>query len=141
MTTKKANRALPVKGKSLPEPRKDKPVKEGERYMRVRQVEDWIAKGFPTSTIKRMIRTTFDLKTDVAVNKLFREAAQELGDTIGIETLRAVNQLRVEAMIEKDMAAGDHNTALKGIDLLNKMSGVYVEKREVKVVDKFEVVF
>lgn len=103
-------------------------------------MEDWIAKGYSTKTVKRMIRTTYDLQSDGAVNKLFAEAAQELGEAIGLETMRAVNQQRVEAMIEKDMKDGDHKTALKGIDLINKMSGLYVEKKEVKIVDAFDVV-
>lgn len=69
---------IKMTGESLAHPRKEKTSRSAERFLRVRQVAFWIAKGYSTEIIKRMIRTMYDLKSDVAVNKLFREAAQEL---------------------------------------------------------------
>ena len=56
------------------------------------------------------------------------EAADEV-----IENSRIIQLERLEDLLKDALESGDKNSSLKALDMINRLHGLYIEKKEVKL--------
>lgn len=78
---------------------------------------------------------TYDLGFSQA-QRLYRESLRDLLESFNdsdIEEIKLEYTERVESWVEKSVNSGDINTALKAQDMLNKLQGLYTEKKDINL--------
>lgn len=78
---------------------------------------------------------TYDLGFSQA-QRLYRESLRDLLESFNdsdIEEIKLEYTERVESWVEKSINSGDINTALKAQDMLNKLQGLYTEKKDINL--------
>lgn len=124
-------------------PKKKVNLKEADRYLKVKTVEEWICKGFCDQNIRIMIDEKFDLTSHQAQNKLIAEAKEEINKRFNPEPLRSVLINQAQNLVEECINQGDRTNASKLIlGMLNNVTpketkSVTVEEGEKIIKVKF----
>ncbi len=105
-------------------------LSQSDRYIRLKTLHDWIAKGHSNKSLHKLIEEQFGLKNYKSRHKLIKDCLREIYAGYDIETIRKTNQERIEAIIERAIETGQDKLALDAIDKFNKTAGVYTEKHE-----------
>jgi hypothetical protein len=104
------------------------------------KIQDLLGQGFSIASIRKVI-SPLGYSSIAAQNKIIRDAVEQATEGTDRQAIRDVNHQRIEAIIEKEMRAGQTKEALKAIDIQNKMAGVYIEKKEVTINEVYDIQF
>lgn len=97
--------------------------------------------GKPKAEVVEALVNTFGYTANVASN-MYHKASAELREKYDKykDKIADENIKRVEAIIDESYNTGDMTNALKGVDILNKMGNVYVNKVDVNAnLNTFEI--
>lgn len=114
---------------------------EAERYAAIKQVETWIAQGKSKKLIKMLIAEKFDLQSSAAQNKLYAEALRETHKDFNPEDIRNHIMNRLDIISDKAEETNKFGDAIKALEHIGKLNGLYVDKQEVKLDTKIKVKF
>ena len=106
-----------------------------QKKARINVLIEKIRDGFSRKELVQWTIDNFNFKYKVAwdyVNLAYKTLA-EYNDEDLIGNTRAIQLERAEAILKDSLEHGDRKSALKALDLINKMHSLYVEKREVSV--------
>lgn len=106
-----------------------------QKKARINVLIEKIRDGFSRKELVQWTIDNFNFKYKVAwdyVNLAYKTLA-EYNDEDLIGNTRAIQLERAEAILKDSLEHGDRKSALKALDLINKMHSLYVEKREISV--------
>lgn len=110
----------------------------------IQYVLDLIAEGGNTRTIFKKLREKFgEHQTRSHYQFIFQRALKELEeiDLMYAEKTRRIQRERLEQILRLALEKKDYSTAVKTIEVMNKMFGIYETKQTIKLEDstiKFE---
>lgn len=102
-------------------------IRQGEIVKRIR-------KGWSHKKIIDWVQQTYDLSYGYSwklVSDTYSELAEQ-SDKL-IDSARVVSMERIEEILEDALTSGDRKNALKALDLINKLNGLYNHKQEVNI--------
>lgn len=117
---------------SLP---KQMPNPTNETKRRKLEVIEMVRNGVSKTKIKTYLKEKYEI-SDKTVYKIVHDALADLNEAynnIDIGELKAEYAERIESWVEKAIKSGDINTALKAQDMLNKLQGLYTEKKDINL--------
>ena len=94
-----------------------------------------VRNGVSKTKIKTYLKEKYEI-SDKTVYKIVHDALADLNEAynnIDIGELKAEYTERIESWVEKAIKSGDINTALKAQDMLNKLQGLYTEKKDINL--------
>lgn len=109
---------------------------KNEKYIRVKTVCDWIAKGFSNHSLHMLIEDAFGLKSYTTRTQLIKEALSEAYDKVDREMVRRTNAEKLSAIVQSAIEQGKYREAVDAIDKSNRLHGLYTEKHEHTIHDK-----
>lgn len=110
------------------------PVEQNQRKFRIGEVVKLITKGWSRTSIIEHIQELWDIKRATASEyvKMAYEVLGEASDEV-IENSRNIQLERLEDLLRKALDSDDKASSLKALDMINKLHGLYIEKKEVKL--------
>lgn len=96
---------------------------------------EMVRNGVSKTKIKEYLKEKYEI-SDKTVYKIVHDALADLNEAynnIDIGELKAEYAERIESWVEKAIKSGDINTALKAQDMLNKLQGLYTEKKDINL--------
>lgn len=110
------------------------PVEQNQRKFRIGEVVKLITKGWSRTAIIEHIQELWDIKRATASEyvKMAYEVLGEASDEV-IENSRNIQLERLEDLLRKALDSDDKASSLKALDMINKLHGLYIEKKEVKL--------
>ena len=101
---------------------------------KVNEVAKLLAKGVSQKQIKSQKSEEWQC-TEQNVNYYIKKAIKSIHTGIEkrIENVLAIQQERLELVLNSAIEKGDYSKAQKVIDTMNKMYGLYTERKEVKI--------
>lgn len=110
------------------------PVEQNQRKYRIAEVIKLITKGWSRTSIIDHIQELWDIKKATASNyvKMAYEVLGEASDEV-VENSRNIQLERLEDLLKAALESGDKANSLKALDMINRLHGLYVEKKEVKL--------
>lgn len=110
------------------------PVEQNQRKYRIGEVVKLITKGWSRTAIIEHIQELWDIKRATASEyvKMAYEVLGEASDEV-IENSRNIQLERLEDLLRKALDSDDKASSLKALDMINKLHGLYIEKKEVKL--------
>ena len=107
-----------------------------ETKIRIRQILDRIRKNWQKDEIVDWVKSEYSV-SDITARKYYHDAQKILQDNLPdpelVDKIRNEQIARVTALARKADEQGDTKNALKALDMLNKIAGLYTEKQEVNV--------
>lgn len=116
-------------------------ISDSDKYVRLKQVQDWISTGYSTRMLNRLIETTFGLTSASSRHDLIKKAIDDLYNEHDKEYLRKTNAEKLDAIVQEAMEAGKYRDAVSAIDAMNKLAGLYTEKHEHKFENDITIKF
>lgn len=117
-------------------------IKEGEKATprigaRIRIIADEILKGLARSKILDKYTTLWDLGAP-AVDKYITEAYALIRENAKgeLDNIREINTGRLLDIYNSAEKSGDTNAMFRAIEIINRMSGLYIDKQKVEVTVK-----
>lgn len=110
-------------------------IATNQKKARINVLIEKIRDGYSRKELVQWTIDNFNFKYKVAwdyVNLAYKTLA-EYNDEDLIGNTRAIQLERAEAILKDSLEHGDRKSALKALDIINKMHSLYVEKREVSV--------
>ena len=106
-----------------------------ETKKRIIQVLERIRKGQPKSKIVKWLKDEYDIYDQQAYKYIhdayyYIENSNNIED-VDIQATKASQIERIESILENAIDKNDTKSALKALDMLNKINQLYVEKQEV----------
>lgn len=108
--------------------------KELEKKYRIGEVVKRIRKGWSCSKIIEWVMENWDLSRTSSyriVNDAY-EMLAENADKV-IESSKVIQVERLEDLLRSSIESNDRQTAVKTLDMLNKIYQLYVQKNEIKI--------
>ena len=105
-------------------------------------VMDYYAKGYKKNEIAMLLTERWDVTLSGA-GSIIRDAEDYMiaSDKEWAKNVTETLHLSVLKILKDSMETDDKKTALKAIDMLNKMTGQYTEKVEVKTDEPIKITF
>lgn len=94
-----------------------------------------VRSGVSKTKIKTYLKEKYEI-SDKTVYKIVHDALADLNEAysnIDVGELKSEYAERIESWVEKAINSGDINTALKAQDMLNKLQGLYTEKKDINL--------
>lgn len=109
-------------------------VQKNQRKFRIAEVIKLITKGYSRSKLKDWIEETWEVG-DASADEYIRMAYAVLGEASDevIENSRNIQLERLEDLLRGALESGDKASSLKALDMINRLHGLYIEKKEVKL--------
>lgn len=110
------------------------PVEQNQRKYRIGEVIKMITKGWSRTSIIEHIQELWDIKRATASEyvKMAYEVLGEASDEV-VENSRNIQLERLEDILKAALESGDKANSLKALDMINRLHGLYIEKKEVKL--------
>lgn len=110
------------------------PVEQNQRKYRIAEVIKLITKGWSRTSIIDHIQELWNIKKQTAAGyvKMAYEVLGEASDEV-IENSRNIQLERLEDLLKAALESGDNASSLKALDMINRLHGLYIEKKEVKL--------
>ena len=107
---------------------------QNQRKFRIAEVVKRIRKGWSRSKILEWIEDQWEVSKATASNyiQMAYEVLGEAADEV-IENSRIIQLERLEDLLKDALESGDKNSSLKALDMINRLHGLYIEKKEVKL--------
>lgn len=121
--------------RQIQKPMLENPSAESEK--RIIETLDHLRKGWSRAKCIRWIRDKYDIKDSTAYKYLhdavyyMQEGRDVLEDEV--EATKLIQRERLENIVEATIESQQYNTAMRAIDLINKLEQLYVDKQEVDV--------
>lgn len=106
---------------------------DSDRYAKVKKIEEMIAKGWSKKSLRIFIDEKFGLRSHSAQNKLIGEALDSLNEGDSAENIRRLNEARLDQIFEREFSKDNPKYALEAVKEINKMHGIYSEKKDTAV--------
>lgn len=107
-----------------------------ETKTRIRQILDRIRKNWQKDEIVEWVRSEYGV-SEITASRYYHDAQKILQDNLPdpelVDKIRNEQIARVTAIARKAVENGDTKNALKALDMLNKIAGLYTEKQEVNI--------
>lgn len=107
-----------------------------ETKTRIRQILDRIRKNWQKDEIVEWVRSEYGV-SEITARRYYHDAQKILQDNLPdpelVDKIRNEQIARVTALARKAVENGDTKNALKALDMLNKIAGLYTEKQEVNI--------
>ena len=109
-------------------------VEQNQRKFRIAEVIKMITKGWSRTSIIEHIQKLWDIKKSTA-NEYVKMAYDVLGEASDevVENSRNIQLERLEDLLKDALESGDKANSLKAVDMINRLHGLYIEKKEVKL--------
>lgn len=109
-------------------------VEQNQRKFRIAEVIKLITKGWSRTSILEHIQKLWDIKKSTA-NEYVKMAYEVLGEASDevVENSRNIQLERLEDLLRNALESGDKASSLKALDMINRLHGLYIEKKEVKL--------
>lgn len=109
-------------------------VEQNQRKFRIAEVIKMITKGWSRTSIIEHIQKLWDIKKSTA-NEYVKMAYDVLGEASDevVENSRNIQLERLEDLLRDALESGDKANSLKALDMINRLHGLYIEKKEVKL--------
>lgn len=109
-------------------------VEQNQRKFRIGEVVKKIRKGWSRSKIIEWATEQWDI-TKAAASNYVKMAYSVLGEAADevIENSRNIQLERLEDLLKDALESGDKANSLKALDMINRLHGLYIEKKEVKL--------
>lgn len=110
-------------------------IAQNEKKARQNVIIDMIRKGYSRKRLVQWVQENYGLSYKYSwdvVAEVYKMLAETNNDEL-VEATRAIQLERVEAILKDSIEKGDRKSALKALDLINKMHSLYVEKKEIDV--------
>lgn len=109
-------------------------VERNQRKFRIAEIIKLITKGWSRTTIMDHIQELWDIKKSTASEylKMAYEVLGEASDEV-VENSRNIQLERLEDLLKAALESGDKASSLKALDMINRLHGLYIEKKEVKL--------
>ena len=93
-------------------------------------VMNMLSKGFSRKSIHSYLEKTYEIAYRQRC-RVIKEALEFMKDDTkaSVEEFRALNNSRLDDLYEKTIKDKDYGNAIKTVDLVNKMNGVYTEEK------------
>ncbi len=110
------------------------PVEQNQRKYRIAEVIKMITKGWSRTSIIEHIQELWDIKRATASEyvKMAYEVLGEASDEV-VENSKNIQLERLEDILKAALESGDKANSLKALDMINRLHGLYIEKKEVKL--------
>ena len=110
------------------------PVERNQRKFRIAEVIKRIRKGWSRAKILEWIEDQWEVSKSSASNyiKMAYEVLGEASDEV-IENSRIIQLERLEDLLKDALEGNDRASSLKALDMINRLHGLYIEKKEVKL--------
>ena len=110
------------------------PVEQNQRKYRIAEVIKLITKGWSRTSIIDYLQGLWDIKRATASEyvKMAYEVLGEASDEV-VENSRNIQLERLEDLLKAALESGDKASSLKALDMINRLHGLYIEKKEVKL--------
>lgn len=108
--------------------------KQKELKIREAEIIKRIRKGWSHSKITEWLSDNYGLSKSHSYNlvtKAFNTLAEKADEVI--ENAKNIQIERLEDMLVNSLESEDKKTALKALDMLNKIYGLYVQKQDINV--------
>ncbi len=109
-------------------------VQKNQRKYRIAKLTELITKGYSRSKLKDYIMDTWEVGSEMA-DEYIRMTYSVLGENSDevIENSKNIQLERLEDLLRKALDSDDKTNSLKALDMINKLHGLYIEKKEVKL--------
>lgn len=110
-------------------------ISKNEKKARLDHIIEKIREGYSRKSLVDWVMETYGLQYKNAwanVDQSYKMLADTNNEEL-IESARAVQLERAEAILKDSLEHGDRKSALKALEILNKLNSLYVEKREIDV--------
>lgn len=109
-------------------------VEKNQRKYRIAEVIKLITKGWSRTSIIEHLQKLWDIKRATACEyvKMAYEVLGEASDEV-VENSRNIQLERLEDLLKAALESGDKASSLKALDMINRLHGLYIEKKEVKL--------
>ncbi len=109
-------------------------VEQNQRKFRIAEVIKKTRKGWSRAKILEWIEDQWDVSRATASNyiKMAYEVLGEASDEV-IENSRVIQLERLEDLLKDALEGNDRASSLKALDMINRLHGLYIEKKEVKL--------
>lgn len=109
-------------------------VEQNQRKFRIAEVIKRIRKGWSRAKILEWIEDQWNVQKATASNyiKMAYEVLGEASDEV-IENSRIIQLERLEDLLKDALEGNDRANSLKALDMINRLHGLYIEKKEVKL--------
>lgn len=110
-------------------------IAKNEKKARLNVLIEKIREGYSRKRLVEWVQENFGFTYKYSWD-LTAEAYKMLADMNNeelVESTRAIQLERTEAILKEALEKGDHKNALKALDIINRMYSLYVEKKEIDV--------
>lgn len=109
-------------------------VQKNQRKYRIAKLTELITQGYSRSKLKDYIMDTWEVGSESADGyiRMTYEVLGENSDEV-IENSKNIQLERLEDLLRKALESDDKASSLKALDMINKLHGLYIEKKEVKL--------
>ena len=109
-------------------------VEKNQRKYRIAEVIKLITKGWSRTNILQWVQDQWEVSRASASDyiKMAYEVLGEASDEV-IENSRNIQLERLEDLLKQALESGDKANSLKALDMINRLHGLYIEKKEVKL--------
>lgn len=109
-------------------------VQKNQRKYRIAEIIKLITKGYSRSKLMDYIEDTWGVGNASASEyiKMAYEVLGEASDEV-IENSRNIQLERLEDLLKDALEGNDRANSLKALDMINRLHGLYIEKKEVKL--------
>ena len=110
------------------------PVEQNQRKYRIAEIIKLITKGWSRNALIEWIQKQWEVKKATASEyvKMAYEVLGEASDEV-IENSRNIQLERLEDILKAALEGNDRASSLKALDMINRLHGLYIEKKEVKL--------
>lgn len=112
-------------------------IATNQKKARINVLIEKIREGYSRKELVQWTMDNFGFKYKFAwdyVNEAYQTLA-DYNDEDLIGNTRAIQLERAEAILKDALEHGDRKSALKALDIINRMNSLYVEKREISLKD------
>lgn len=110
-------------------------IAKNEKKARLNIIIEKIREGYSRKRLVEWVQENYGFSYKYSWDHV-NEAYKMLADTNNeelVESTRAVQLERCEAILKEALEHGDRKSALKALDIINRMNSLYIEKKEVDV--------
>lgn len=98
-----------------------------EREQRINDVANWLIEGKTKKEVHELIEQTYNLHATDSKQLWYDRGLKKVSELISLDPEKTLvkQYLRIERLIDKCEENDDRQSLLKGIDLMNKLLGLY----------------
>lgn len=110
-------------------------ISKNEKIARQNVIIEKIREGYSRKRLVTWVEENFGFTYQYSwqlVSDAYKALAETNNDEL-VEATRAIQLERTESILKDCIERGDRKTALKALDIINRLNSLYVERREIDV--------